>query len=86
LPAEPTIRGGCLLSIRLAFCYCPFSCSKLGTILRSSNVVRNSKLTTELSLTGCNSATRQCRASFWVVHYSFSYSDGGGGVAANLWK
>jgi hypothetical protein len=28
LPMEPTIQGGCLLSFRLALCYCPCSCSK----------------------------------------------------------
>jgi len=72
---EPTIRGGCLLSFRLAVCYCPRSCSVLGAILRSSNVVCNSVLATKLSLTGRSSSARQCRASFWVVHYSFLYGD-----------
>jgi hypothetical protein len=28
LPKEPTIRGGFLLSLRLALCYCPCSPSK----------------------------------------------------------
>ena len=28
LPTEPTIRGECLLSFKLAICYCPRSYSK----------------------------------------------------------
>jgi hypothetical protein len=87
LPVEPIIRGGCLvLSFRLAVCYCLRSCSKLDTILGSSNVVRNSVLTTKLSLTGCSSAARQCWASFWVVHYSFFCGGWWRGSMADLSK
>jgi hypothetical protein len=59
LPTEPTIGGGILLSFRLALCR-PHSCSKLGSILLPSNVVRNTVLTTELSLTGRSSAAGEC--------------------------
>jgi hypothetical protein len=79
LATELTIWGRCLFSFRLPLCYCPPSCSKLGAILKSSNVVWNSVLTTKLWLTGCSSATRQRQASFWVVHYSFFLWWGGHG-------
>jgi hypothetical protein len=75
LPTELTIWGRCLFSFRLALCYCPPSCSKLGAILKSSNVVWNSVLTTKLWLTCWSSAARQCQASFWV-HYSFLWWGG----------